>query len=100
GLVNTQYNRNDASFERGTFRVRGDTVEVYPAYDEQGVRIELWGDEIERISRFDPLTGDTITGLQRAAIYPATHFVTQKPTVERAVTRIRDELQERVRDLL
>jgi excinuclease ABC subunit B len=100
GLVNIQYNRNDASFERGTFRVRGDTVELYPAYDEQGVRIELWGDEIERISRFDPLTGDTIVALERAAIYPATHFVTQKATIERAVGRIREELDERLRDLL
>jgi excinuclease ABC subunit B len=100
GLVNIQYNRNDAAFERGTFRVRGDTVEVYPAYDEQGVRIELWGDEIERISRFDPLTGDTIVGLERAAIYPATHFVTQKATIERAVARIRAELDERLRTLL
>jgi excinuclease ABC subunit B len=100
GLVNIQYTRNDASFERGAFRVRGDTVEVYPAYDEQGVRIELWGDEIERISRFDPLTGDTIATLQRAAIYPATHFVTQKPTIERAVVKIREELKERLRELL
>jgi len=100
GLVNIQYSRNDASFERGTFRVRGDTVELYPAYDEQGVRIELWGDEIERISRFDPLTGDTIVALERAAIYPATHFVTQKSTIERAVVRIREELNDRLRDLL
>ena len=100
GLVAIQYARNDASFERGTFRVRGDTVEVYPAYDEQGVRIELWGDEVERISRFDPLTGDTIATLKQAAIYPATHFVTQKPTIERAVARIRAELQERLRELL
>jgi excinuclease ABC subunit B len=100
GLVNIQYSRNDASFERGTFRVRGDTVEVYPAYDEQGVRIELWGDEIERISRFDPLTGDTIAPLKRTAIYPATHFVTQKPTIERAIGRIRRELDERLQVLL
>jgi excinuclease ABC subunit B len=100
GLVNIQYSRNDASFERGTFRVRGDTVEVYPAYDEQGVRIELWGDEIERISRFDPLTGDTIAPLKRTAIYPATHFVTQKPTIERAIGRIRRELDERLKVLL
>src|SRR5690606_29470118 len=100
GLVAIQYNRNDAAFERGTFRVRGDTVEVYPAYDEQGVRIELWGDEIERISRFDLVTGDTIATLQRAAIYPATHFVTQRPTIERAVTKIRQELDDRLRDLL
>lgn len=99
-LVNIQYSRNDASFERGTFRVRGDTVEVYPAYDEQGVRIELWGDEIERITRFDPLTGEAIVALQRAAIYPATHFVTQKPTIERAVKKIRAELDERLRELL
>jgi excinuclease ABC subunit B len=98
GLVSIQYTRNDASFERGTFRVRGDTVEVYPAYEEQGVRIELWGDEVERISRFDPLTGDTIAVLPRAAIYPATHFVSQRPTIERAVTRIRAELDERLRE--
>jgi excinuclease ABC subunit B len=99
-LVAIQYARNDASFERGTFRVRGDTVEVYPAYEEQGVRIELWGDEIERISRFDPLTGDTIAPLERTAIYPAKHFVSQKPTIERAVQRIRSELDERLRELL
>jgi excinuclease ABC subunit B len=99
-LVKIQYSRNDASFERGTFRVRGDTVEVYPAYDEQGVRIELWGDEIERISRFDPLTGDTIATMRRSAIYPATHFVTQKPTIQRAVVEIRRELDERLKELL
>jgi excinuclease ABC subunit B len=99
-LVAIQYNRNDASFERGTFRVRGDTVEIYPAYEEQGIRIELWGDEIERISRFDPLTGDTIATLPRAAIYPAKHFVSQRPTIERAVARIRKELDERLREML
>ncbi|CAN5660942.1 excinuclease ABC subunit UvrB [soil metagenome] len=99
-LVNIQYSRNDASFERGTFRVRGDTVEVYPAYDEQGVRVELWGDEVERISRFDPITGDTISTMKRSAIYPATHFVTQKPTIERAVVEIRKELNERLKELL
>jgi excinuclease ABC subunit B len=99
GLVAIQYRRNDASFERGTFRVRGDTVEVYPAYEEQGVRIELWGDEIERISRFDPLTGDTIAVLPRTAILPATHFVTAKSKLERAVERIRAELDARLREL-
>jgi excinuclease ABC subunit B len=99
-LVNIQYQRNDAAFERGTFRVRGDTIELYPAYDEQGVRIELWGDEVERITRFDPLTGDAIAQVPRTAIYPATHFVTQKPTIERAVTRIRTELDARLRQLL
>ncbi|HEX8318891.1 excinuclease ABC subunit UvrB [Longimicrobium sp.] len=100
GLVAIQYSRNDASFVRGTFRVRGDTVEVYPAYEEQGVRIELWGDEIERISRFEPLTGDTIATLTRTAILPATHFVTAKSKLERAVDRIRRELDERLRELL
>jgi excinuclease ABC subunit B len=100
GLVAIQYKRNDAAFERGNFRVRGDTVEVYPAYDEQGVRIELWGDEIERISRFDPLTGDTIQTMKSAAIFPATHFVTARPKLERAVDRIRRELDERLKELL
>ncbi len=99
-LVAIQYTRNDASFERGTFRVRGDTVEIYPAYEEQGIRVELWGDEIERISRFDPLTGDTIAVLPRCAIYPAKHFVSQKSTIERAVARIRSELDERLKHLL
>jgi excinuclease ABC subunit B len=98
-LVRVQYARNDVNFERGTFRVRGDVVEVFPAYEEQAVRIELFGDEIERITRFDPLTGTTIARLQRTAIYPATHFVSQRSTIERAVHRIRDELEERLLEL-
>ena len=98
-LVRVQYSRNDVNFERGTFRVRGDTVEVFPAYEEQAIRIELFGDEIERITRFDPLTGQTIVRLNRAAIYPATHFVSQRSTVERAVVRIREELEERLLEL-
>jgi excinuclease ABC subunit B len=98
-LVRVQYARNDAQFERGVFRVRGDVVEVFPAYEEQAVRIELFGDEIERITRFDPLTGDTITRLRRAAIYPATHFVSQRSTIEAAVHRIRAELDERLLEL-
>jgi excinuclease ABC subunit B len=95
-LVRIQYKRNDASFERGTFRVRGDTVEVYPAYDEQGVRIELFGDQIERISKIHPVTGDVITQLPRCAIYPATHYVVRRPTIERAVQAIRQELTDRL----
>jgi excinuclease ABC subunit B len=98
-LVRIQYARNDYEFARGAFRVRGDVVEVFPAYEEQAVRIELFGDDIERISRFDPLTGETIVRLQRAAIYPATHFVTQRTTIERAVDRIRIELDERLLEL-
>jgi excinuclease ABC subunit B len=96
GLVDIQYKRNDYVFERGTFRVRGDTVEVYPAYDEQAIRIELWGDEVERISRFDPLTGDVITALDRTAIYPASHYVTERRTIEEMVPEIRAELAEQL----
>jgi excinuclease ABC subunit B len=81
------------------FRVRGDVVEVFPAYEEQAVRIELWGDEIERITRFDPLTGETIVRMERAAIYPATHFVTDRSRVERAVDLIKVELEERLLEL-
>ena len=98
-LVAVQYQRNDIGFERGTFRVRGDTVEVFPAYDEQAVRIEFWGDEIERIAKIDPLTGNVITQMDKSAIYPATHFVTQRATIERAVSRIRAELAERLAEL-
>ncbi|MXY31670.1 MAG: excinuclease ABC subunit UvrB [Gammaproteobacteria bacterium] len=92
GLVDIQYSRNDFAFERGTFRVRGDTVEILPAYEEQGIRIELWGDEIERITRFEPLTGEAIVALNRTAIYPASHYVTHRRTLEEAVPLIRDEL--------
>jgi excinuclease ABC subunit B len=98
-LVRIQYNRNDVAFERGSFRVRGDTVEIYPAYEEQGVRVELWGDEVERISKINVITGETIATLDRAAIYPAKHFVTQRPTLERAVRLIREELNGRLAEM-
>jgi excinuclease ABC subunit B len=98
-LVGIQYRRNDVAFERGTFRARGDTVEIFPAYEEQGVRIELWGDEIERITKIDPLTGKGIAALERAAVYPATHFITTRPTLERAVAAIRSELAQRLQEL-
>jgi excinuclease ABC subunit B len=98
-LVKIQYSRNDMGLERGTFRVRGDTVEILPAYEEQGVRVEMWGDEIERVSKINPLTGDTIANLDKAAIYPAKHFVTSRPTIERAVGLIREELALRLTEL-
>ncbi len=98
-LVRIQYGRNDVAFEQGTFRVRGDSIEIFPAYMEQAYRIELWGDTVERISRIDPLTGSTIATLQQCAIYPARHFVTQRPTVERAVKAIRAELAGRLQEL-
>ena len=98
-LVRIHYTRNDLSFEPGTFRVRGDSMEIFPAYAEQAVRIELWGDEVERISKINPLTGQTIAQLDQMAIYPAKHFVTQRPTIERAVKVIRAELAERLHQL-
>ncbi len=98
-LVGIQYQRNDVAFDRGTFRVRGDTVEIYPAYEEQAVRVELWGDDIERISKIDPLTGETIAALERTAVYPAKHFITNRPTVERAIVSIKDELAARLIEL-
>jgi excinuclease ABC subunit B len=98
-LVKIQYGRNDVAFERGTFRVRGDTVEIFPAYEEQGVRVEMWGDEVERISKINVLTGETIASLERTAVYPAKHFVTNRPTLERAIKLIREELVERLAEL-
>jgi len=99
GLVRIQYARNDLDFTRGTFRVRGDVIEVMPAYEEQGVRIELWGDTIERISKIDPLTGATITRLPQTAIFPATHYATLGHRLEAAVEGIYVELEERLLEL-
>ena len=98
-LVRIQYGRNDVAFEQGTFRVRGDSVEVFPAYAEQAIRVEFWGDEVERISKINPLTGDTIAQLEQFAIYPAKHFVTERSKIERAVREIRTELAERLAEL-
>jgi len=99
GLVRIQYARNDLDFTRGTFRVRGDVIEVMPAYEEQGVRIEMWGDTIERISKIDPLTGATITRLPQTAIFPATHYATLGHRLEAAVEGIYVELEERLLEL-
>ena len=95
-LVGIQYQRNDVAFDRGTFRVRGDTVEIFPAYEEQAVRVEFWGDEVERITKIDPITGDLIATLTRAAVYPAKHFITSRPSLERAGKAIREELVDRL----
>ena len=98
-LVGIQYQRNDVAFEPGAFRVRGDVVEIYPAYEEQAVRIELLGDVIERIVKIDPLTGRKVAELDRCAIYPATHFVTNRANLERALGLIREELGARLAEL-
>ena len=95
-LVDLQYNRNDIAFERGNFRVRGDTVEVYPASAEEGLRIEFFGDEIERITRFDPLTGNKIETLPGVTIYPGKQFVTPLDKIKRAILSIRAELTDRI----
>ncbi len=98
-LVGIQYQRNDVLFEPGTFRVRGDTVEIFPAYEEQAVRIELFGELVERITKIDPVTGKAVAPLQRCAIYPATHFVTDKTNLDRAIAAIRTELADRLTEL-
>ena len=95
-LIDIHYNRNDIDFSRGNFRVRGDTIELIPAYRETALRIEFFGDEIERISEIDPLTGEVLGERKKAAIYPAKHFVTSKPTLELAITKIEAELNERL----
>ncbi|WP_224958929.1 excinuclease ABC subunit UvrB [Geomonas subterranea] len=97
-LVEIQYERNDVDFHRGSFRVRGDTVEVFPAHDdERAIRIEFWGDTVESVSEIDPLRGVQIQKLPRFAIYPASHYVASRQTLERAVEQIRVELEERIR---
>jgi excinuclease ABC subunit B len=93
-LVDARYDRNDYELRRGTFRVRGDVVEIVPAYEESGIRIELFGDEVERISSFDPLTGKTIGRLAQVAIYPSSHYVTPQPKLADAVRTIEAELLE------
>jgi excinuclease ABC subunit B len=99
-LVDIQYERNDYDFHRGTFRVRGDVVEVFPAYEEaRALRIEFFGDEVERIAEIDPLRGTTLRGLDRVAIYPASHYVTKPDQLKRAIDNIRDELRERLQAL-
>ena len=96
GLVQIQYSRNDLDFVRGTFRVRGDVIEILPAYEEQGVRVEMWGDAIERISKIDPMTGVTITRLPETSIFPATHYATLGHRLEEARHAIYVELEERL----
>jgi excinuclease ABC subunit B len=97
-LVEIQYERNDIDFHRGTFRVRGDSVEVFPAYEEKrALRIEFFGDEIDAISEIDPLRGQVIDRLERTAIFPASHYVATKPTLKRAIGEIQDELQRQIK---
>jgi excinuclease ABC subunit B len=98
-LVDVQYTRNDMAFNRGTFRVRGDTVEIIPAYEELAVRIEFFGDEIESLFYLHPLTGDVIRQVDEVRIFPATHYVAGPERMERAVRDIEAELAERLAEL-
>jgi excinuclease ABC subunit B len=95
-LVDIQYQRNDTAFQRGTFRVRGDVVEVWPAYEEFGFRIELFGDEIDALALINPLSGETLKTLDEVYVYPAKHFVTPEERIREAVEGIRGELEERL----
>src|ERR671915_22815 len=96
-LVDIQYSRNDSFLGRGRFRVRGDVVEVQPAHMESAYRISLFGDEVEQITHFDPLTGEVYDRLQHLAVFPATQYVTSRDTIERSVHEIRHELEEQVK---
>ena len=98
-LTDVQYDRNDMDFRRGTFRVRGEVLEIFPAYDDFAVRVEFFGDEIERIVEVDPLTGELLAAREQVDIYPAGHFVTPAEKLERAVVTIEEELQERLVEL-
>ena len=97
-LIEIQYERNDMDFHRGTFRVRGDVIEIFPAYDnDRALRIEFFGDEVEAISEIDPLRGVVLQKLSKCSIYPASHYVSTRETLERAVEQIRVDLAERIR---
>jgi excinuclease ABC subunit B len=99
-LVRMQYNRNDTALGRGTFRVRGDTLEVFPAYAETAFRAVFFGDEVEHLQHFDPLTGELIVDdLEHVAIWPATHYNVKEGTMDRAVAEIGDELNRRCQEL-
>ncbi len=98
-LVRLQYERNDTSLDRGRFRIRGEVIEIMPSYAESAFRVSLFGDEIEAIQHFDPLTGEVLDGLEHVSIWPATHYVTEEDAVERGLEEIREELERRVGEL-
>jgi excinuclease ABC subunit B len=99
GLVDVQYTRNDLSFTRGTFRVRGDTVEIFPAYEELAIRVEMFGDEIERLYFLHPLTGEVVREVDEVFVFPATHYAAGPERMDRAIRGIEKELAERLAEL-
>jgi len=98
-LVDIQYERNDIDFHRGKFRVRGDVVEIFPAYEETALRVELFGDVVDRICQIDPITGNILQELDRVAIYPAKHFVTTQSKIDKAIVSIEEELEIQLKKL-
>src|SRR4051812_6443939 len=98
-LVDMMYSRNDQSLGRGSFRIRGETLEIFPAYAETAYRAVFFGDEVEELHHFDPLTGEVYDELEHAGVWPATHYATDRQTIERALTEIRDELEGRCKEL-
>ena len=98
-LIDVQYVRNDVEFERGTFRARGDILDIYPAgFDQKAIRLEFFGDEIDQISEFDPLTGKVISKISHGYIYPASHYATTSEKTEKAIITIEEELEERIKE--
>jgi excinuclease ABC subunit B len=98
-LVDNMYTRNDSALSRGTFRVKGETLEVFPAYAESAYRAIFFGDEVEQVQHFDPLTGEILEEREHVGIWPATHYATDRPTIERAIGEIRDELEAQTKEL-
>ena len=99
-LVELQYRRNDVAFQRGTFRLRGETIDIFPSqYEDRAWRVTLFGDEIEGVTEFDPLTGERTNDLKRITVYANSHYVTPRPTINQAITRIKRELKTRLAEL-
>ncbi|MFP4555133.1 MAG: DEAD/DEAH box helicase family protein, partial [Actinomycetota bacterium] len=98
-LVDIQYERNEVNLVRGKFRVKGDTLEVFPSYEETIIRVQFWGDEVERIVRLNPVTGEVVEEMSELFIFPATHYVTERERLLRAIAGIEEELEERLVEL-
>src|SRR5690606_22612686 len=95
-LTDIQYKRNDVEFTRGNFRVRGDVVDIFPAGSERAIRIEFFGDEVDRLTQFDPLTGEILTEPESISVFPSSHYATPKERIERAIIGIEQEFNERL----
>ena len=97
-LIDIQYDRNDYDLQRGTFRVRGDALDIFPPYADNPIRVEFWGDEIEELQEIDKVTGEVLNSYEALPIWPASHYVAARPALERAIRTIQDELRERLKE--